>query len=147
MANHATQQIREAAATLLTGLTTTGSHVFQNRKRPLGDSKLPCLLLYDGDDSVTELYGAPIRQCRRFQLIVRGVVKQSADVDDKLATISKEVEVALGGNPTLSGLVKDVNYAGRNADFDEDMELPVGQAELRFDVDYQVVRSAPDVLI
>lgn len=41
MANHVRQQIREAVATTLTGLSTTSTRVFQSRLRPLVDADLP----------------------------------------------------------------------------------------------------------
>ncbi len=37
MANHIRQQIRERAGTVLTGLTTTGSNVFETRIYPLSN--------------------------------------------------------------------------------------------------------------
>ena len=46
MANHLRQQIREQIGTTLTGLTTTGSNVFQSRVYQLEDSNLPALLIY-----------------------------------------------------------------------------------------------------
>ena len=46
MANHVRQQIRERIGTTLTGLTTTGSNVFESRVYPLEDSKLPALIIY-----------------------------------------------------------------------------------------------------
>ena len=43
---HVRQQLRERAATTLTGLTTTGSRVYQSRIYPLGAANLPGLLIY-----------------------------------------------------------------------------------------------------
>jgi hypothetical protein len=42
---HVRQQVREALAIQLTGLTTTGAKVFQSRVYPLESSDLPCLLI------------------------------------------------------------------------------------------------------
>lgn len=46
MANHIRQQIRERAGTVLTGLTTTGSNVFETRIYPLSNTNLPALAIY-----------------------------------------------------------------------------------------------------
>ena len=46
MANHIRQQIRERIATNLTGLTTTGTRVYQSRVYPLEDNNLPGLIIY-----------------------------------------------------------------------------------------------------
>jgi len=46
MANHIRQQIREKFGTLLTGLTTTGSNVYQSRVYPLENANLPALIIY-----------------------------------------------------------------------------------------------------
>ena len=44
MANHIRQQIRERAGTVLTGLTTTGSNVFETRIYPLSNTLNELLL-------------------------------------------------------------------------------------------------------
>jgi hypothetical protein len=46
MADHVRQQIRERIATTITGLTTTGSNVYQSRVYPLDSVSLPALLVY-----------------------------------------------------------------------------------------------------
>ena len=46
MANHVRQQIREKIGTTLTGLTTTGSNVYQSRVYPLENINLPALIIY-----------------------------------------------------------------------------------------------------
>ena len=43
---HLRQSIRERIATDVTGLSTTGSNVFQSRVYPVEDGSLPCLLVY-----------------------------------------------------------------------------------------------------
>ena len=46
MANHIRQQIRERAGTVLTGLTTTGSNVFETRIYPLKTQITSALVIY-----------------------------------------------------------------------------------------------------
>ena len=52
MANHLGRQIRERAATTLTGLSTTGSNVFQSRFYPMKSAGLPGLCIYTKDETV-----------------------------------------------------------------------------------------------
>jgi hypothetical protein len=52
MPTHARQQIREAAATVVSGLTTTGTRVYQSRMRPVADAGTPCLLVMTSDESI-----------------------------------------------------------------------------------------------
>ena len=49
--SHVRQQIRERVATTLTGLTTTGSRVYQSRVYPLGPNNLPGLLVFTSSES------------------------------------------------------------------------------------------------
>ena len=51
MANHLRRQIRERAATTLTGLATTGSNVFQSRFYPMESAGLPGLCIYTKDET------------------------------------------------------------------------------------------------
>ena len=51
MANHIRQQIRERAGTILTGLTTTGSNVFETRIYPLSNTNLPALAIYTKNET------------------------------------------------------------------------------------------------
>jgi hypothetical protein len=51
MANHVRQQIRERVATTLTGLTTTGSKVYQSRVYPLAANNLPGLLVFTNSET------------------------------------------------------------------------------------------------
>ena len=55
MANHIRQQIRERAGTVLTGLTTTGTNVFETRIYPLSNTNLPALAIYTKKVSDTSL--------------------------------------------------------------------------------------------
>jgi len=147
MANHAKQQIREAVAALVTGLTTTASRVYKNRKRPLAANDLPCLMVMNGDDDLVDVYGSPLTECRLFQIKIKAVVKAGDNVDDVLDTISKEVETVLGANPKLGGLVKDIQYASSTSDFDDGSELKIGWSDTVFNIRYEVRRGAPDVLV
>lgn len=145
MAHHAHRQIREAVATLLTGLTTTGSRVYPNRLHTLTDANLPGLRVYMDDE---EVIGSNIdkTQDRKPALIVECCAKSNTDLDDLLDESSKEVEVALSGGITIGSAWLDAEYTGMQFD-DAISEKPVGVKRLRFAITFTAASNAPDVFI
>lgn len=144
---HARQSIREAAATLLTGLTTTGSRVHQSRLpyATLGDGELPALLVTTEDEQVTQatVHG---RLERRLTLRVSGLAKAASNLDDTLDTIAAEVETALGASPTLSGKCTYHALTGISVGLDDSLEKPVGRVDLDFEVLYFTNAGSPGTL-
>ncbi len=91
MANHIRQQIRERVGTTLTGLTTTGSNVFQSRVYNLEDSKLPAIIIYTkSEDSELLEMGSTRTLQRNLSLVVEAYVKANSNYDDTIDTIAKE---------------------------------------------------------
>ncbi len=134
---HARQTIREAAATLLTGLTSTGSRVFQSRIVP--QTTLPCLLVMTDAEEIAP--GAFEKQLdRRLTLTIVGVAKAGATLDDNLDTIAAEVETALGS---------DYRYelTGIDVDFDETLEKPAGRITLTYGYRYFTNAGAPGTVL
>lgn len=134
---HARQTIRESAATLLTGLTSTGSRVFQSRIVP--QTTLPCLLVMTDAEEIAP--GAFEKQLeRRLTLTVVGVAKAGSTLDDNLDTIAAEVETALGS---------DYRYelTGIDVDFDETLEKPAGRIVLTYAYRYFTNAGAPGTVL
>lgn len=148
--SHVRTQIRKAAAIALTGLATTGDNVFTNRRRPVGDDKLPCLLVYCGDEPRIEgvTTGNPKRLQRENKLIVKGVVKSSDTLDDTLDGIAAEVEVAIAANLTLGGLVRmGVWLEAIEVDETDELEKPAGVVVMTFSADYSTNSNAPEIAL
>jgi len=145
--SHVRQQIREAAATAVTGLTTTGTRVYQNRQHALAESKLPCLLVNtDGEEIEGLLSNAPDTLDRNLELKIRAVAKVSANLDDALDTMAAEVETALG-NTTLGNLLKKpLLLQGIEIEMEQG-DKPVGIATLKFNANYMTVANAPGTAI
>ena len=100
---HLRQSIRERIATDVTGLSTTGSNVFQSRVYPVEDASLPCLLVYTtSEESEVDTMESPRAMKRLLNVIVQGVVGTATNPDATLDTISKEVEVAIAGDVTIN---------------------------------------------
>ena len=144
---HLRQSIRERIATVVTGLTTTGSNVFQSRVYPIEDSKLPCLLVYttSEDSEVTEM-ASPRPMTRSLNVIVQGVVGATTP-DDTLDLISKEVEVALAGDVSINSLANNSFLSSTEIEFNADGAKPIGTVILNYVVEYRSLDNNPESAI
>ena len=108
MANHLRRQIRERVATTLTGLSTTGSNVFQSRIYPMESAGLPGLCVYTQEESVgIQSMGGTRNVSRDLTLIIEGYASASSNIDDTMDAIGKEVEVAMAGDIEINNLAQD----------------------------------------
>lgn len=147
MANHIRKQIRAAAVTALTGLTTTGSRVFDSRVYPMQDAQLPGLRIDTADEEIgIGSMGVSRLNERTLQLVVQACVKENTTYNDTLDTIIKEVEIALAANQGLGGAkyaqLKSINIANGG-----EGEKPVAVATMTFEVFYITALGAPDVAL
>jgi hypothetical protein len=134
---HFRQQIRERVATTLTGLTTTGSNVFQSRVYPIEESKLPCLLIYTKDETSEPLAMSPPRSIEKIlSLVVEAYVKANNNFDDTIDTICKEVEEALYADRLINNLAKDSFLTNTEINFNSDGDNPVGIVVMTFEIAY-----------
>lgn len=117
---HVRQKLREAAASAVMGLSTTGPRVFENRtviEYGIPDAQLPCLIVYSEGESVDlaaagrKQGGARLQQ-REVDLKIVAVAKKGDDVEDLLDTIAEEVEGAVLVDRTLGGLARDTQLTG-----------------------------------
>ena len=77
MANHLRRQIRERCASTLSGLTTTGTKVFQSRIYPMESAGLPGLCIYTQNEEVSiDAMGATRTVGRDLELIVEGYASE-----------------------------------------------------------------------
>lgn len=131
---HARQTIREAAATKVTGLTTTGANVFQSRMVPQATA-LPCLLVTTNDEEITPGTVGNLIE-RNLDLVITGVAKAAA-ADDTLDTIAAEVETAMATFTYRNQLTR------LEVDFDEALEKPAGRIALTYRVNYLTAAGSP----
>lgn len=143
--SHVRQQIREAAATAVTGLTTSGARVFQSRTRPIADGSLPCLLVNTDDETVEVLTVDGLVLDRRLTLSISAYAKATSSLDDTLDTMIAEVETVLG-NTTLSGKVKSLALQSVRIEMEQG-EKPAGRAVMQFEANYMTVANAPSTAI
>lgn len=144
MALHAAEQIVVAAKALLTGLTTTGTNVFDSRVYPMQYVDLPALKVDQGDETVDQ--GTVGDQLdRTMELIVIVAVKQNTGYRTEVNQIRKEVEIAFAGDQTLSGLCHYVFPASTSIELSGDADKPVAEATMTFSVRYFTKFSEPDI--
>ena len=145
---HARQQLRERVATDVTGLTTTGSRVYQSRIYNLEKTDLPCLLVYSkNEDSERDTIKGTNGLARNLSIVIEGYQKGASDLDDSLDTIAEEVEAALGADPTLNGLAKDSSIVSTDIEYTGDGETPIGLVRMTFNVNYRTTTTAPGTAI
>lgn len=139
---HVRKSIRDNITTTLTGLTTTGSNVFQTRFYPLAEAKLPALAIYT--KSETTEYGTvhvPRTQIRTLDVTVEAYVSGNTNVDNTLDTIATEVEEALATDLTRGGNAKETKVISFDADFSGDGENPVGIGRFAIEVVYVTLEN------
>jgi len=148
VANHIRQQIREYFGTTLTGLTTTGSNVYESRVYPIENTKLPALVIYTkSETSEPIVIGTDRLMSRELSVVVEGYAKATSNFDDTIDTISKEVEEAISADRTLGGLAKDTYIESTEIEYTGDGEQPVGYVTLTFLTNYYVQETNPDVAV
>ena len=148
MADHVRQQIRNQVVTQLTGLTTTGSNVFDSRVYPLEDGNLPAILVYTKSEDSEPIEIGPNRTSERtLSLVVEAYVKSTTNFEDTLDTVCKEVEQAIAADPTLSGKAKDCYIESTEIEFNAEGEKPLAFATLIFLTSYYVQEQKPDVAV
>lgn len=143
---HKRNAIRDNMTTSLTGLTTTGSNVFQTRIYPLADNKLPGLAIYTmSEDSEYQSISPPRTLHRKLEVIVEAYVKAVADYDDTLDTICAEVEAALYTDLSRGGYAFDTRVVGFSADISDQGDQPMILGKLTVEVQYSATEGSPTV--
>ena len=146
MANHLRRQIRERVATMLTGLSTTGSNVFQSHVYPLENADLPALCIYTQDEEIEVGAMGDPRVCHStMTLIVDGYAQTSSNLDDQLDQIGKEVQVAMAGDVDINNLVKDSYLSSVDISYSGEGTSPIGIIRHNYSVLYRYAENAPDV--
>tara|TARA_Y100001963_G_scaffold160024_1_gene267149 strand:+ start:4845 stop:5291 length:447 start_codon:yes stop_codon:yes gene_type:complete len=146
MADHLRNQIRDRVATQLTGLTTTGSNVFQTPIVTGEEQTFPALAIYITNEVTgeTATMGHLDREC---ELHIDGYSDASATILDTLDLISKEVEIQMqssSGSP-VSAIVEHYYLTGTDIEIRNQDTRPVGVVMMTYYVRYRTTQVAPDV--
>lgn len=139
---HVRKQIRDAAVSALTGLTTTGARVYPSRLETITDADLPCLLVNTDDENIA---GADVLdgvQERTLSLAIRACAKTTDNLDNLIDAMVSEVETALAGE-TLGGAAKMLQLTGVSIDMDNVIDRPVGIATITYSITYYTASGSP----
>ena len=148
MPDHIRNQIRDRTAVAVTGLTTTGSNVFQSRVYNLEDSKLPALIIYTkNEDSQLLERGSSRTLLRDLSLVIEAYVKANSNYDDTIDTIAKEVEAAMAADTTHNSLAKDSFLSSSEINYNGDGEQPIAVLSLVYNITYLTTEAAADVAL
>ena len=145
--SHVRQQIREAFGTACSGLSTTGTNVFQTRVYPIESGSLPGLCIYTTSetvsDQVEDLGGASRLVTRSLSVRVEGYARASSNLDDTLDTISAEVETAVADSTSIDALLTDLELSSTDVSFTEG-DREIGVITLDFGVIYTTAFNDPE---
>ncbi len=145
MANHIRQQIRERVGSTLSGLTTTGSNVFQSRVFNLEESKLPAIIIYTKSETNELLQMGSTRTLQRnLSLAVEAYVKATSNFDDTIDSIAKEVESAMASDVTHNNLARDSFLESTEINYNGEGDQPLAVMEMTYNISYLTTEAAPD---
>ena len=151
---HARQTIRDGFVTTITGLTTTGSNVFNGQLMPRDENQIPCWLVYPGEETIatdTEqgAMGSNRTLLRSLSITCLGVARTiygSDPVDDTLDTMLEELETAIGGGIGVADILA-ITITNVVPDYDTEADNLFGSIEVTFTVDYRTAENAPSAII
>ncbi len=133
---HVRKLIRDAVATLLTGLPTTGSRVYVGRTRPLPAKHEPSLLIYTTEEvSARPMEGNPADVGRDLQLLVDGRVR-TACRPTICSTRSRTRSRASCATTSSTAWLFDIQLVRTVSDVKADGEQHIGGIRMEFRVRY-----------
>lgn len=138
---HLRKTIRDELVTAVTGLSTTGSNVFDSRVMPLSQASLPALCVYAASEESEQVGNTLLR--RYVNLAVVAFVRAVAGIEDTLDTIAEEVETAV----VLSAFtdVKRITLGSTEFDFSDEGDTSFASMTLTFVAEYHTVQGTPGV--
>lgn len=150
MVDHVRTQIREAVVAEVSGLTTTGTNVYDSRVWTFEDEDLPALsVLTPLDELDDESEGQGLSQTRLCTVSIEARVKATADYAAVLDNIDKEITEALadateGAAPTTLKTLTDIfEWRGWEMTITSDQDKPILLGVSTFVATYKV--SADDL--
>jgi len=142
--SHGITQIHGALVTALTGLASTGAHVYDDELTPIPEANLPALrVLDDGrEDIVYQTQRPPRTLLRSVDFTVR-IACKAADAKTVLNTSLAEIEAALYANRTLGGKARDVRVESVDKNFSDDLDRRAGNADVTVRVEWIAAEGSP----
>ena len=137
MENHLRREIKERVATILTGLSSTGSNVFQSHVCSLENDDLPSLCIYTKEEEIEVGASGVLRVYHSTMiLIVDGYAHKSSILDDQLDQIGIEIQFAMAGDIDIKNLVKDSYLSSVDISYSGEGTSPIGIIRHNYSVLY-----------
>lgn len=148
MADHVEQQLIDAVAALVTGLSATGSRVFTDYDYSFSPSDLPCLSITSPNENAGYLtIHGPRHETSKAILVIDAIHQSSTSVTRKLREIRKEVQSVLASNRKVGGLAKAFKRIGSDMQIDTSGAQPVGICRMTFEFEIHYLETTPDVAL
>lgn len=147
---HARRRIVLAVVGKLRPLVEAGlvTAVSPGRAAPAPVADAPYLLVYARTEQSRSINTDDDRVMQRVPtLAVEAVFASVEDSDAAGDDLALAVEVALAGDVTLGGLIKDIELARTDLDARAEGETRLGRVRLEFAVEYHTTAGRPDVSI
>ncbi|MBG3875500.1 hypothetical protein FVW20_00275 [Desulfovibrio oxamicus] len=139
------KQITKAVEALLkAALPTVEGRVYRSRVRHIQSKRLPAIGVYGLKEALDAKDTSPPRYTRDLTLAVE-VVANGEGMDDTLNDLADAVEDALVADPTLGGLVQDLEMRGIEISLAEKGDELVGCARVDAGVWYERARQQPEL--
>ena len=124
---------------MLTGLSSTGSNVFQSHVCSLENDDLPSLCIYTKEEEIEVGASGVLRVYHSTMiLIVDGYAHKSSNLDDQLDQIGIEVPFAMAGDIYIYNLVKDSYLSSVDISYSGEGTSPIGIIRHNYSVLYRI---------
>lgn len=143
--SHVRQQMREQIAAAVTGLSLTGTNVYQSRVYPVENANLPCLIVTtEGDSAQMLTMSSPASIMRSVIVRIQAIARAVADLDDTMDSICADIETAIGNASTIA---LNIEYQGTEIELTAIGEKPVGTATLTYIAQINTLENAPETAL
>lgn len=136
-------QVIDALAARLAGVSLSAGRVYTSRLWPITEAELPAWRLTAQDEAVTRAYISPGVNEHRLSIEAQGIVRATADADDRMHDLAEAGLAALFASPSIYNLQLD--SIGR--DVSTDGESSVATVTLLVSATFAADQSAPGTFI
>ena len=145
--SHARTQIRDAIFGIL-DIAISNVTIQKSRIYPIGEGKLPAILIYARQENLQEVtISKPRTHFRSLSLVIEVIAKANSNLDQTLDDIAVQIEEALSADTTLGGLVKNTILQTTDIQYLDEGDKPHGVMLMTYSVTYAVKETAPQTLI
>jgi len=149
---HVRKQLRDAVALAVTGLTSTGTRVYESRSLPLSAlaTELPALCVFARQDVPDyDLGSMGTTVLRVLEMHVQGYYR-GADgpaIEEGLDAIAEQVETAVFANSALLALAHRVKLGPQVLEVDAEGDQTLGMIDMVFEILYRTAEGVPGTAV